>query len=1017
MDYLEILSYLWRNHKRFQKQVRTYQHDDLFGDMGFSLSDNDKYEPHHISRSYASKILNGKVRPERVQIALEDPKTRERIQNSFDLPDLFACNSTSEIDTLIESKMLRDEAGTDSGLLLNKRNSLFKSSHKQNYEMHSLGSASEHEPVLSGGERGAWRRLARLALRSDVGVVHWDAEPWSGASYIAHLLREHDEILKSFSKICTIRPSDLGMPFDAQLKRLAAELGVKGDRASTPKALVDAIRRERILLVVSDVCFIPFQKESYEKELLIYQVLKCAVDMHAKGACASVITVGRSSAVTALVAPYNRSYQLDKVLKSQTGFEFYRELFEHYKEHRDETRAEEGGSRLKRGRWHYEAVKRSDERSVWPGMIRLRAYFASNFGNYAYFDPTMGFDALCGRDAPLPKNIELFHDDLVAYIIRAAAGKQSPELRALRFCSTAKHWLTEPALDSLRQFFAPKGTDGYKVSELTREAFENKVKDRLCPITDQLQYSTHPQDDENAQKIFTLSLGIRSIVQDEWRRVDPFERSVAHWRVARNLWKNQDSKELLAQEFPYLPHWGRSRIFLLGECIRHLVCCVDGVSGVSDLTVRGSDEVFPEPPDPSLLGCDPSEVINFCYSRIFQREINGNKAFGKVADLPQQGRSLAKRHGAFEYAAELLQLMGENRVLGKPHPNLNPRYRVSYLRECAFALLDLGELERANKLFKSLEKEHTKDSKPALEEKLNRTLVLTELNDLKFAKKTIRSVERTIRKHLNKPTMEGGSALQRRVHTRNLRIMCLEGKFVEAIELSSEILESERDPRRWDPDLIHTRIRALANIEKTSSQAMSETMAAVFRASADGFQHEALGYRVLLARLFRQRGELSVAEQLLDDIQRDILLYGCSERTYLDMLYEAGRTLCAMNKHIRAYASYFRPLLVRSRSRGFSRFVDLATRHSKVVVELVKATHVRMTGEEWDEVIQLIKGEEEKHVNKEKLGREGILEVDPLFGYYISGSQDVIEQFRTVEGIDEEFEFILGDGGVIEAEM
>lgn len=168
---------------------------------------------------------------------------------------------------------------------------------------------------------------------------------------------------------------------------------------------------------------------------------------------------------------------------------------------------------------------------------------------------------------------------------------------------------------------------------------------------------------------------------------------------------------------------------------------------------------------------------------------------------------------------------------------------------------------------------------------------------------------------------------------------------------------------------------------------------------------------MLLARLFRQRGELPVAEQLLDDIQRDILLYGCSERTYLDMLYEAGRTLCAMNKHIRAYASYLRPLLVRSKSRGFSRFVELATRHSEVVVELVKTTHKRMTAEEWSGIIQLIKDEEEQHVTKEKLGREGVLEVDPLFGYYISGSQDVIERFRTVEGIDEEIDFILDHGG------
>lgn len=1006
MDYLEILSYVWRNHRRFQKQVRTYQQDHLFQDLGFSLSNEDKGKPHYISRGYASKILNGTTVPPKVMTALQDPATRQKIEESFGLPGLFACFRTTEIDHLIEKKLQKDGSDEYLASISLKRESLFKSPHKQNYELHTLSVASDPQPFLSGGERGAWRRLARLLLHSSVGVVHWEAEPWSGASYIAYLLREHDSILKNYAKVCTIRPTNLDQPFDTQLKQLGADLGISADKATTPQALVEAIRSERILLIVSDACFIPFRTESYERELLVYQVLQYAIDTHSRDERAYIVTVGRSPAIATLVSPNDQSHQLNRVLKSQTDFTFYRELFERYKAQRNETRAEEGGSRLKRGRWHYEAVHRGNDRSVWPGMIRLRAYFASNFANYAYFDPTMGFDALCGDDANLPMSIQLFHDDLVAYIIRASIGKQSPELRALRFCSTAKHWLTNEALEILRQSFSPKGTEGAKVSELTKEAFHNKVKERLCPIVEPRQNPASYHSNENSKRAFTLSLGIRAIVQDEWLRSDPFERAVSHWRVARNLWFNQDNKDLLAQEFPYVPHWGRSRIFLLGECIRHLVSSVEGVREASDLTVRGSDAVFPEAPDPNLLGCDPSEVINFCYSRIFQREINGNKAFGKDIEFPQQGRSLAKRHGAFEYAAELLQLMGENRKLGKPHPNLNPKYRISYLRECAFALLDLGELEKADALFQSLEKHHLENSQPALEEKLNRSLVLTELYDIKGATQTIRHVEDALKKHVIEPVFDQKEALQKRVQMRSLHIKYLEGHFEEAIHLSSEVLQTEPDPKRWDSELVHNRIRALANLKKDSSQAMAEAMAAVFRASADGYQHEALGYRVLLARLFRQRDELPVAERLLDDIQRDILLYGCSERTYLEMLYEAGRALCAMDKHVRAYASYLRPLLVRSRSRGFGRHVELASRHSIAVINLVRSTRSSMNSEDWDATIQLIKNEEEKHVNNEKAGREGVLELDPLFGYYISGSQEVIERFRNADGIEQELEFI-----------
>ncbi|MDP7342030.1 MAG: hypothetical protein QF767_01380, partial [Alphaproteobacteria bacterium] len=139
--------------------------------------------------------------------------------------------------------------------------------------------------------------------------------------------------------------------------------------------------------------------------------------------------------------------------------------------------------------------------------------------------------------------------------------------------------------------------------------------------------------------------------------------------------------------------------------------------------------------------------------------------------------------------------------------------------------------------------------------------------------------------------------------------------------------------------------------------------------------------------------------QLLDDVQRDILLYRCSKRTYLEMLYEAGRTLCAMDKHIRAYASYLRPCFVRAKGRNFNKYVILARKRSDTVLTTVRKAYADSDSEAWDSTIDSTKQEEEKHANKEKLGSEGFFNVDPLFGYYISGSQDGIERFRTLDGV------------------
>lgn len=236
------------------------------------------------------------------------------------------------------------------------------------------------------------------------------------------------------------------------------------------------------------------------------------------------------------------------------------------------------------------------------------------------------------------------------------------------------------------------------------------------------------------------------------------------------------------------------------------------------------------------------------------------------------------------------------------------------------------------------------------------------------------------------------------------------------ISLSKSVLSRESDPQRWDAELLQNYIRSLANIDECRADGLKECLAATFRSSGAGLQHEALGYRVLLGRIYRQRDEIVIAEQILDDAQRDILTYGCSERAYLEMLYEAGRTLCAMSidfRIVRAYSSYLRPCLVRSRSRGYGRFESLAIKYSVLALERIRDRFGSIGGDAWQVVIENALTDEVKHTSKEKIGKEGFFEVDPLFGYYVSGSQQVIKRLRSEKGIESELSFVFGDSQTV----
>jgi hypothetical protein len=82
-------------------------------------------------------------------------------------------------------------------------------------------------------------------------------------------------------------------------------------------------------------------------------------------------------------------------------------------------------------------------------------------------------------------------------------------------------------------------------------------------------------------------------------------------------------------------------------------------------------------------------------------------------------------------------------------------------------------------------------------------------------------------------------------------------------------------------------------IEALRDLALQIASKSLWQYASEGEQHVALGFRISIAHLFRNMGKLPLAETWMDSVYIDILRYGCSERTYLSFLREAGRIVRA----------------------------------------------------------------------------------------------------------------------------
>ena len=991
MEPLKILQYLRNRLDRKWAGEKAYTFEDFLSDIGDVAT-----------VSTASRALTGASSSEAILKALGSAAIRPRIEQSLDLPGLFGCQDIAAIDALI------DQRDGDTGPLDAEK--LFE----------EVAVEPADDPFdLSDAELTARKLLEGKISDGGRSIVGWLASYGSGASFIAHTLKYSQSIAKNFGRIYIVRPASGHRPYEEELTSLQRHLRTPARQIASCEELVEALIEDKALLILLDADRIPYDEQN-ARTTLVRRLINVAANWSRDWTHpAHILTIGSSRVIEEVEASSKEfSIEIDSKLRvsSKGASVIFQTQWQRFCRLRGVAPAEASGSRIKRAHWHYEALK---DRRIWPINIRIRAFFASNMANSAYFDPTAGFDYLAGPLATtLPKDVESFRDDLLNYIGSFSGKQRDLSVRALRYISTAKYWLTGEALEVLLD-----SNEDPHVPHSDLRGYIKKLSE-LRPIVDETNKPGKPEEGSLRSHRFFASLGAKAVIQQQWRNAAPADRSLAHYRIAARLREHQNDKELLVEEFPYEPHWGRSRLFFLSECLRHLVRACDSVGqDAARPSALIAPNRFPSAPTGTLGGCDPVEIINYCYQELFHAELNGNRG--------EKARALAKRHGAYQLAVELLQLMSEGGEVGKPHWALRQTHRRSFIKDCGFALLDIGELAQAERCFRDVLSLVDVAGVQRVEDCLDLTLALAARGKLAEAWSTLSEAEAAMTdkgmgENANWAARRDLRKVARRLLGRKTHLFYLQGDYDEALRCLDRIVsDNPKSPDApadqeddaslipkfgpvTEPDLVHVQIASLVNAEpgdeskKSANQerAFDLCLRAMFRASSDGLQHEAMGFRISFAHLLRKQGRVNAAETIMDQVHAEITRFGCSERTFLSFLLEAGRILAAKGMHVRAYSSYLRPCVLRAQSRGYARQEAAALRYAVQALENCRTKLRKMTTEDWRAHI-------DEQIETQKLLRQndkprsfGRFARDPLYGYSIAESETVIGELANIEGIE-----------------
>jgi tetratricopeptide (TPR) repeat protein len=853
--------------------------------------------------------LTSGVTPKRLVPLLSNLETQLNIERALNCPGLFGCSGEAQIESLLNAILLPSatmpQAGRVSALVVVP----------EPVNVASLGLSAREERVI--------KSLLSLVTAHRCGVVCWKDAPTVGAALLAYVLAGTYLPKEGITSAYLLRPypaytGDLGAeppetmdsaPFEKALKELRVTLGLLPHASAS--RILDEIRAKRAVLFILNASLMPESGSSEVTELR--ELVKAAADQFDPNACpVSIVLVGEPRirlhpSKVAIAADMQQDLAFGLSTTKERS-EFLELQWQRFCMLRGHLPSDEQGTRLKRAREYY---SRNGDAAVLPATIRMLALFASNYATFSYFDPTAGWRRMVGLARERwPIDVQLHLDEVYAQICNVPGGHAGMPMRAIQWCSTALYWLTDDAAAALCK----------EVRPLTRpESFDAAVE--------RVPYLIDIERDEQGRRVYKMDLALRALVQDLWAARDPHKRASAHFVIANRLLGLQNDKQTLGIEFPIAPHWGRSRMHFLAECVRHYIRAGD-VSGKRESAVdaqRPFTEVEPEPPL-SDAGCDPQQVVNYCFASIFWQELNANKRTGTV-----HNRKLSHQHGNYQLTAELLELLSEDGQLGRPHWGLSRHYQSRYHREVTYAHLDLGNLPAALQSVDTLIRLSSADGSVTafnVDDHLDRAVVLTSMNALDEAEQIVETVRQCLRASAAPATAEERrtrSKIDFRLSARAAQLHYLRDDHASALEIYDQL--AARSPGSIRRDIAHTYIATLGAIggETCLQRAMTLCVLNVFDNTSRGQHHSALGFRVALGHLFRKSGMNGVAEATLDQVQADILQFGCSERTYLALLLEAGRIVslkpsgCA-----RAYAAYLRPCYDRSRSCGYARTARIA---------------------------------------------------------------------------------------------
>ncbi|RYG90092.1 hypothetical protein EU803_15890 [Loktanella sp. IMCC34160] len=985
-DYLSHIDRL-----RYLKNIRP----ETFRRMGNKklqkfLSEVDRLPSKGGSEASISRILSQPGTGQWLECALQESSAlRAKIENALAVGDIFGADGSKQIDALFstDSDNKQPSSAMDVGLVT-----------LHPVKRVVVKRATTH-PHMGSQERAAARKLKTALVCGEFPVVHWPAEPWSGAPLAARSLASHPDLSALYSEIVFVRCTNPEAPFLKEMRDLAAEFGEQPSDGRLPVTLAEIVHRQKLLLVFCDACHLPARSnwthaEGQPSRIFVDEMVRA----HESGPC-RLLSIGRSMAMEEVLERHGSvatssalaGELIDALRYTGSRFKDYRKMEAHYRAARAIPEAMIEGNRLKRAQWHYETDQVRLDREVWPANLRLRAFFASDLGNFGYFDPTRGFAALAGP-RPWPEDIEMLHDDIVGYLRLAEVGSRRSELHALRYCSTALHWLSYGGYEALVRpsTHCPKGD--VRLREVKLDTFENIVADDRTPLRAPLN-TFNRAGHVIEKKVFALGIGIKALVQDQWRRSEPEQRAEAHYRIAWRLWHQNQNKDVLREEFPYFPMQHRHSVFLAGETIRHLMAAAgqldpDAHPELADVTGHWSE--FPSAPGSEKHGCDPEDVVNFCYSEVYQRYINRNTWFNRGPRVGSAARALSKRHGAFGYAAELLQLMSEDGRLGKPHPALHPSFHPSFIRECGYALLDLGMLSQALECFQKLNVDAT-SVEERIFAKFDESLVLAELGNLKEVWKTLEEAE-AMWTSLPRPKQKSSeNTFRKRLTARAAHLNYLEGDFGLA-------LMSLNKAETMTPEMTHIRFAAMAKMGVDPEIIAAKATNEVYKAANGVGQHEAIGFMIANAHAVRKFSP-DAAEEALETVFEEVLRTGCSERTLLRLLLEAGRTLAAQGRLLRAFATYAYPCAVRARARGFARIANTAEELCYRLLRRIDLYQRAHTAKAWARAIAAAEKNDRITASNAEHGRSST-ENDPLFGFFFDAPSPVLLHLASRRGIE-----------------